>query len=173
MWLREKFSSIRMLLCHHWTFLSNISQSDEHDCQCSFELALEGVGLEGLKLCKFHMTIGLLKNGLKRVCHPVVRGVGGKTFHVLLSLLVWYWVAHRLCVIPSPHRHWRCLSINLMGSVRGVLISHTALLYLGCSNSRRCHADNGTDDQREDRNSGLLGGYQANKWKTTEWSNQI
>ena len=90
-----------------------------------------------------------------------------KTFHVSVCLFR-HWIGDWALTTWDSEG---CLSIP--DGVGGDLISHSIFLYLGCSNSRRCHADNGTDDQREEWNSGLLGGYQANKRKTTEWSNQI
>lgn len=92
---------------------------------------------------------------------------GVKTFRVSVCLFR-HWIGDWALTTRDSEG---CLSIP--DGVGGDLISHSIFLYLGCSNSRRCHADNGTDDQREEWNSGLLGGFQANKRKTTEWSNQI
>lgn len=56
--------------------------------------------LRGLKLCKLHMTIGLLKKSLKRVCRLILRGRKDLSRLSLFVLLLGWWQAHPSCVTP-------------------------------------------------------------------------
>lgn len=151
---------------YHWTFHSNIGQMS-----VTVRVTLEFGRCRFGRVWKYAhciLQLAYLKNGMKRVRNFVPLSWLG----LFVSALDW-WLVLTLNHTDSE----ACLSstawVSLMGLLRAVLISHAAFLCSGCSNGRRRHADNGADDQREERNSGLLGGYQANKWKTTEWSNQI
>ena len=94
-WLREKIWPQKdVRLSYQWTFLSNISQSDEPHCQWNSELRRRRfIGIWKYINCIFQF--GLLKNGTESVYNFVL------LVRLGLSVLAWGWLpAHHLCVIP-------------------------------------------------------------------------